>query len=140
MLDQEAIKQIIPHRDPFLLLDEIHDLIPLKKAKGVRKIKVDEDYFKGHFPKEPVMPGVLIIEAMAQVGAVVVLSSDKYKGQTAYFVGADNVKFRRKVKPGDTLMLECEVVKIRRGYGLGQGRAFVDGELAAEGMIKFALE
>lgn len=140
MLTQEDIKKIIPHRDPFLLLDEIHELVELDKAIGIKKVKVDEDYFKGHFPGEPVMPGVLILEAMAQVGAVVVLSSEEYKGKIVYFVGADEVKFRRKVLPGDTLTLNCRVDKIRRGFGIGHGQAFVDGELAAEGTIKFAIK
>ncbi len=140
MLTQEEIKKIIPHRDPFLLLDEIHDLISLDRAVGIKRVKIDEDYFRGHFPGEPVMPGVLILEAMAQVGAVVVLSADEYEGKTVYFVGTDAVKFRRKVLPGDTLTLKCRVDKIRRGFGVGHGQAYVDGELAAEGTIKFAIK
>lgn len=140
MLNQEDIKKIIPHRDPFLLLDEIHDLVELDRAIGIKRVKLDEDYFRGHFPGEPVMPGVLILEAMAQVGAVVVLSADEYKGKTVYFVGVDDVKFRKKVLPGDTLTLKCHIDKIRRGFGVGYGQAFVEGELVSEGTIKFAVK
>lgn len=140
MLDQEAIKKIIPHRDPFLLIDEVTELVDLKFARGVKYVKPDEDYFRGHFPNEPVMPGVLILEAMAQVGAVIVLSDEKFRNKTAFFVSADNVRFRKKVLPGDKLEIEIELTKIRLNFGVGQGKAYVNGELVCEGTIKFAIE
>lgn len=140
MLDQEAIKKIIPHRDPFLLIDQVTELVDLKFARGVKYVKPDEDYFRGHFPNEPVMPGVLILEAMAQVGAVIVLSDEKFRNKTAFFVSADNVRFRKKVLPGDKLEIEIELTKIRLNFGVGQGKAYVNGELVCEGTIKFAIE
>ena len=140
MLDKEAIKAILPHRDPFLFVDEVNELRPLKFAKGKKYVDPKLDFFKGHFPGEPVMPGVLIIEAMAQIGAVAVLSDESFKNAIAYFVKADDVKFRQKVLPGDTLDLECEIFKVRARFGKGKGRAYVNGELVAEGIITFAIE
>lgn len=140
MLNQDDIKKIIPHRDPFLFLDKVDNLIPLKSATGYKFVSEDEEFFKGHFPNEPVMPGVLILEAMAQVGAVVVLVNEEYKNKIVYFTGADNVKFRKKVLPGDTLRLECEVIKLRKRFGVGEAKAYVGDELACEGLIKFAID
>lgn len=139
MLDQNQIKQILPHRDPFLMIDEITFLEPLKKAIGVKHVKVTEDYFKGHFPNKPVMPGVLIIESLAQVGAVALLSSEAYQGKIAFFTGIESAKFRKSVLPGDELILECEITKVRGPFGFGYGKAFVNGELVCEANISFAV-
>jgi 3-hydroxyacyl-[acyl-carrier-protein] dehydratase len=139
VLNQEAIKKIIPHRDPFLFVDEVKIIEPLKHGLGYKKVREDELFFKGHFPGQPVMPGVLIVEAMSQVGATVLLSDDNYKGKLVLFVGADNIKFRRQVVPGDTLKMEIEIIKLRGNFGSAQGRAYVDDELACEGVVKFAV-
>lgn len=135
----EGIKKIIPHRDPFLLIDRISDLVPLESAIGYKDVTGHEDFFKGHFPGQPVMPGVLVLEAMAQVGAVIVLAHDKYKGKLVYFTGADKVKFRKKVLPTDTLKIVCNVIKLRGSFGVGKAEAYVDGELVCEATIKFAI-
>lgn len=139
MLNQTQIKQILPHREPFLLIDEITFLEPLKKAIGVKYVKIDEDYFRGHFPEKPVMPGVLIIESLAQVGAVALLSSETYQGKLAFFTGIESAKFRKSVLPGDVLTLECEITRIRGPFGFGQGKAYVNGELVCEANISFAV-
>ena len=139
MLNQTQIKQILPHREPFLLIDEITFLEPLKKAVGVKYVKIDEDYFRGHFPEKPVMPGVLIIESLAQVGAVALLSSATYQGKLAFFTGIESAKFRKSVLPGDILTLECEITRIRGPFGFGQGKAYVNGELVCEANISFAV-
>ncbi len=138
-LTREQIKSIIPHRDPFLFLDEIKNLEVLKKAVGIKYVKDDEYFFKGHFPEKPVMPGVLIIESLAQVGAVILLSHSDYEGRIVYFTGISNAKFRKSVLPGDTLELHCELTKIRRGFGFGVAKAYVGGELACEAEISFAI-
>lgn len=139
MLNQTQIKQILPHREPFLLIDEITFLEPLKKAVGIKYVKHDEDYFRGHFPEKPVMPGVLIIESLAQVGAVALLSSETYQGKLAFFTGIESAKFRKSVLPGDVLTLECEITRIRGPFGFGQGKAYVNGELVCEANISFAV-
>ena len=140
MLDKEQIKKILPHREPFLLVDEVTLLIPGERAEGIKYINADEYYFQGHFPEKKVMPGVLIVEALAQLGATIALSTDKYKGKLAYLVGVDNTKFRKMVVPGDKLILTCELGKIRRGFGYGFAKAFVNGELACETRISFSIE
>ncbi|MGI6787829.1 MAG: 3-hydroxyacyl-ACP dehydratase FabZ [Acholeplasmataceae bacterium] len=139
MLNQEDIKKIIPHRYPFLFIDGITEIEPLKRVVGFKKVREDEYYFKGHFPEEPVMPGVLILEAISQVGAAALLVDETYKGKLILFAGADNVKFRRKVVPGDTLKLECDVLTLKRRFGSAQGRAYVDDQLACEAVIKFII-
>lgn len=139
MLTRQEIEEIIPHRDPFLLVDEIIELEPTIKAAGLKHVKEDEYYFKGHFPGQPIMPGVLIVEALAQVGAVVVLSADRFKGKIALFASADGVKFRKQVVPGDTLRLECEIIRIRGNFGVGYGIAYVGDEIACEGKLTFAI-
>jgi 3-hydroxyacyl-[acyl-carrier-protein] dehydratase len=138
-LTKEEIKKIIPHRDPFLFLDEIRDLNSLVSAVGFKYVDANDYYFQGHFPEKPVMPGVIIIEALAQVGAVILLSHPDYQGKIAYFTGISNAKFRRSVLPGDTLELKCTVNKIRRGFGYGTAKAYVNQELACEADIAFAV-
>ena len=126
----KEIEAIIPHRHPFLLIDRIDELEPGVRATGVKNVTFHEDFFKGHFPEEPVMPGVLILEAMAQVGAVIILSVEENKGKTAFFGGMDKVKFRRKVVPGDVLDLECEVIKQKGPIGVAKATAKVNGEMS----------
>lgn len=139
MLENTDIQSIIPHRYPFLLVDRIEEVAYGERAVGIKSVSVNEPFFQGHFPGYPVMPGVLIVEALAQVGAIVMLGHEDYTGKIALFAGIERVRFRRQVKPGDTLRLEVEVGKIRRSIGKGTGRATVDGELAAEGELMFAL-
>lgn len=139
MLDKEGIKQILPHREPFLLFDELLELEVGKRAVGIKYVSTDEYYFKGHFPTQPVMPGVLIVEALAQVGGTICLSIPEYKDKIAFLVGIDNTKFRRMVVPGDKLVLEVELGKFKRGFGYGIGKAYVDSELACEAKISFAI-
>ncbi|MDD6770534.1 MAG: 3-hydroxyacyl-ACP dehydratase FabZ [Inconstantimicrobium porci] len=139
MLDVNEIKKIIPHRYPFLLLDRVTEVTEGVKAKGIKNVTVNEPFFQGHFPKEPVMPGVLIVEAMAQLGAVAILSKDEFKGKTAYFAGIDKVKFRDKVVPGDTLNLEVEIIKMRRNIGIGKAVATVNDKKVCEGELMFAI-
>jgi 3-hydroxyacyl-[acyl-carrier-protein] dehydratase len=138
-LDAVEIQRIIPHRFPFLLVDRVLDLEPGKRGVGIKNVSINEPFFQGHFPSYPVMPGVLIVEALAQVGAVAILASDEFKGKLALFAGIDNVRFKRQVKPGDTLRLEVELSQIRRGIGLGSGSATVDGDLACKGDFMFAV-
>jgi 3-hydroxyacyl-[acyl-carrier-protein] dehydratase len=138
-IEAEAIQRILPHRYPFLLVDRIVEIAPPARAVGIKQVTVNEPFFAGHFPGYPVMPGVLIVEAMAQVGGVAVLSADEYRGKLALFAGLDNVRFKRQVRPGDTLRIEVELNQIRRGIGMGSGTATVDGDLACRGEIMFAL-
>lgn len=140
MLTKEQIKEILPHRDPFLFIDEVIELIPEKKAVAIKYVKEDEYFFKGHFPKTPVMPGVLIVEALAQVGGIIALSLEQFSGKIAYLAGVNNVKFRQPVLPGDTLRLECEIEKIRANIGFGYGKAYVGETLVCEGKMSFAIK
>lgn len=138
-LDTVAIRKIIPHRYPFLLVDRIIELDPGQSATGIKNVTANEEFFQGHFPDYPVMPGVLIVEAIAQVGAVALLSLEEYEGRIAFFAGIDNVRFKRQVKPGDVLRLEVTLKQVRRGIGSGEGVATVDGEVACRGEFMFAL-
>lgn len=135
----KEIMDIIPHRYPFLLLDTIEELEPGVRAVGKKCVSVNEPFFQGHFPGNPVMPGALIIEALAQAGAVAMLSQPEWKGKTAYFAGIDKARFRRKVTPGDVLMLETEIVKVKGPVGVGRAKATVDGVTAAEAELTFAI-
>jgi 3-hydroxyacyl-[acyl-carrier-protein] dehydratase len=138
-LDAAEIQRILPHRYPFLLVDRVLELAPPNRAVGIKQVTVNEPFFQGHFPGYPVMPGVLIVEAMAQVGGIAVLSAPEYRGKLALFAGIDRVRFKRQVTPGDSLRIEVELAQIRRGVGMGSGLATVDGELACRGEIMFAL-
>jgi 3-hydroxyacyl-[acyl-carrier-protein] dehydratase len=139
ILDSVAIQKIIPHRFPFLLVDRIVELEMGKRAVGIKNVTINEPFFQGHFPQYPVMPGVLIVEALAQVGGVALGSMEEYRGRLAFFAGIDNVRFKRQVRPGDTLRLEIEIGQLRRSIGTGSGTATVDGELACKGDLMFAL-
>lgn len=138
ILDANQIQEIIPHRYPFLLVDKIINLEPGKKATGIKCVSTNEMHFVGHFPQEHVMPGVLIIEALAQVGAVVMMSKKENKGEILYFGGIKYAKFRKKVVPGDKLFLEVEIIKDRGNVGFGRGRAMLDDEIACEAELIFA--
>ena len=138
-LDIEAIKEILPHRYPFLLVDRITELVPGKRVVGIKNITVNEPFFQGHFPQRAIMPGVLIIEVMAQIGGVMILSVDEHKGKLAYIGTVDNAKFRRPVVPGDTLEVEVELLRLRGNMGKVKCMARVGGEEAAEAEIMFAL-
>jgi 3-hydroxyacyl-[acyl-carrier-protein] dehydratase len=138
-MNKEAIKKIIPHRDPFLFVDEVLEMEPLKYCVGVKHVSEELDFFAGHFPEKKVMPGVIIVEALAQVGAITLLSGHDYKGKIAYFTGIDKVRFRRSVFPGDTLILKCEITKIRGPFGFGQAKAYVDEQLVCEATISFSV-
>ena len=135
-MDINQIKEILPHRYPFLLIDRVIS-IDGNKIVAIKNVTANENYFQGHFPIEPVMPGVLIIEALAQTGAVAILSKDEFKGKIAYFAGIDKAKFRRKVVPGDTLRLEVELTKLRCRAGVGYGIAYVDDKKVCEGELTF---
>ncbi|MGN0425668.1 MAG: 3-hydroxyacyl-ACP dehydratase FabZ [Acetatifactor sp.] len=139
LLTTKEIMEIIPHRHPFLLIDTIEKLEPGVGAVGKKCVSVNEPFFAGHFPGNPVMPGVLIIEALAQVGAVAMLSLPEMKGKTAYFAGIDNAKFRKKVLPGDVLLLETVITKVKGPVGVGKAVATVDGKKVAEAELTFAI-
>ena len=139
LLTAEEIMEILPHRQPFLLIDTVEELTPGLRAVAKKCVSYNEPYFQGHFPKEPVMPGVLIVEAMAQAGAAAILSLEENKGKTAYFARIQNAKFKKKVVPGDVLMLEVEIVKQKGPLGVGRAKATVEGKTVALAELTFAV-
>jgi len=139
ILNSNEIQQIIPHRYPFLLIDRVIDLVSGVSAVAIKNLSVSDPVFEGHFPGEHVMPGVLIVEAMAQTGAVTILSMDEFKGKTAYFAGIDKCKFKRKVIPGDVLKLEVKVINHIGNLGVAEAMATVDDEIACKAILKFAI-
>ena len=139
MLNKEEIKNIIPQRDPFLMIDEVEKYVPGESAIAYKNVNVEEWYFKGHFPGNPIMPGVLITESLAQTGAVAILSMDENKGKNALFGGIDKMKFKRKVVPGDRLKLEVKIIKRKGPIGVGEAIATIDEKIVAKGELTFAL-
>ena len=139
MLTVKEIKDILPHRYPFLMIDRVEEVVEGKSAKGYKNVTINENFFNGHFPEYPVMPGVLILEALAQMGAICILSKEEFKGKIGFLVGADKVRWKKQVMPGDKLDLEIEIVKLRGSIGVGKGKATVDGSLVCEGEIMFAI-
>lgn len=138
-LNSQQIQEIIPHRYPFLLVDKIIDFVPGQWAEGIKCVTANEMHFLGHFPQYPVMPGVLIVEAMAQVGAVAILSQEENKGKIALFRGINHCKFKQQVVPGDVLTLKCTLVKQRGAVGIGEATATVNGKVAVYGELTFAI-
>ncbi len=138
-LGKREIEQILPHRDPFLLIDEVVELEPGARVVARKRVREDEWYLAGHFPGRPIMPGVLMVEAMAQTGAVAVLADEANRGKLALFAGIDDVRFKRIVGPGDELELTCEIERLRGPIGRGRATATVDGELAVRGTLTFAV-
>ena len=139
MLNKEEIKNIIPQRDPFLMIDEVEEYIPGESCIAYKNVKEDEYYFKGHFPGNPIMPGVLMVEALAQTGAVAILSMEENKGKNALFGGIDKVKFKKMVVPGDKLKLEVKIIKRKGPVGVGEAIATVDDKVVAKGELTFAV-
>ncbi len=139
MLNVNEIQKIIPHRPPFLLVDRIDELEPGVHGKGRKCVTMDEPFFVGHFPGKAVMPGVIVLEALAQTGAVVMLSEEKNAGKIVYFGGMDKVKFRRQVVPGDVIILDVEIIKNRGSFGVGTAVAYVEDEVAVEAIFTFAV-
>jgi 3-hydroxyacyl-[acyl-carrier-protein] dehydratase len=137
---RETIETIIPHREPFILLDRVLELEPGVKVVAEYTVRADAWWFAGHFPQRPVMPGVLIVEAMAQTGAIAVLVEEENRGKIAFFAGIDDCRFKRVVEPGETLTLTCEIDALRGPVGRGKATATVDGKLAARGTLTFAVE
>lgn len=138
-LTTAEIMEILPHRQPFLLIDTVEELEPGVRAVAKKNVTFNEPYFAGHFPGNPVMPGVLIIEALAQTGAAAILSQQEWKGRTAYFAGIDKAKFKQKVVPGDTLLLETEIIKVKGPIGIGRATARVNGKLVCSAELTFAI-
>lgn len=139
IMKAKEIMEIIPHRQPFMLLDTIEELEPGVRAVGKKCVTYNEPFFAGHFPGEPVMPGVLIIEALAQAGAVALLSKPEFKGKIAYFGAINGAKFKGKVVPGDVLLLETEIIKMKGPIGIGNAKAYVDGKLVTQAELTFAI-
>ena len=140
VIDIQEILELLPHRYPFLLVDRVLEVEPGRRIVAVKNVTINEPFFAGHFPGRPVMPGVLIVEAMAQTGAVAVLSEEENRGRIALFAGIDDTRFKRIVEPGDELQLECTLEQVRGSIGKGKARATVDGQLAARGTLTFAVE
>lgn len=138
-MDNIDIQKVLPHRYPFLLVDKILEIETGKKAIGLKNVTFNEPFFQGHFPGTPIMPGVLIVEAMAQVGGIAILSMNEYKGKLAVLTGIEKMKFRKQVVPGDTLIMEAELIAFKMGIGKAKVCARVDGKIAAEGEMMFAI-
>ena len=139
MMNINEVQKRIKQRPPFQMIEKVLEVEDGEYAKGIKCVSVNEPYFAGHFPGEPVMPGVLIIEALAQTGAVAMLCQDEFKGKTAYFAGISNAKFKKKVVPGDVLVLETEIIKVKGPIGIGKATATVDGKIAATAELTFAI-
>ena len=140
ILDVNEIKKILPHRPPMLLVDRIIDLVPFKSGVGIKNVTMNEPFFLGHFPGHPIMPGVLLLEGMAQVGGVTMLYPEEHRGKIALFGGMENVKFKRPVVPGDVVVTKAELVRVRGVFGVLHADAYVEGELVASADFKFALK
>ncbi|PCN46184.1 3-hydroxyacyl-[acyl-carrier-protein] dehydratase FabZ [Brevibacillus laterosporus] len=138
MVDTQQIMDVIRHRYPFLLVDKIVELEKGKRAVGIKNVTANEEFFTGHFPNDPIMPGVLIIEALAQIGAIVMLTKEENKGRLGLLAGIDHCRFKHQVKPGDQIRLEVDITRLKGAIGKGKGIATVDGELACEAEIIFA--
>lgn len=139
MLNKEEIKNIIPQREPFLMIDEVEQYIPGESCTAHKNVSKDEYYFKGHFPGNPIMPGVLIVEALAQTGAVAILSMEENKGKNALFGGIDKLRFKKQVIPGDRLKLEVKIIKRKGPIGIGEAIASIEGKVAVKGELTFAI-
>ncbi len=139
MLNKEEIKKIIPQRDPFLMIDEVEEYVPGESAIAYKHVDENEYYFKGHFPGNPIMPGVLIVESLAQTGAVAILSMEENQGKNALFGGIDKLRFKKTVVPGDTLKLEVKIIKRKGPIGIGEAIATVNDKIVAKGELTFAV-
>lgn len=139
MLNKEEIKKVIPQREPFLMIDEIEEYVPGEYCIAYKNISNDEYYFKGHFPEKPIMPGVLIVEALAQAGAFSILSEEENKGKNVLFAGIKNMKFKQIVVPGDKLKLEVKIIKRKGTMGIGEALATVNEKIVAKGELTFAI-
>jgi 3-hydroxyacyl-[acyl-carrier-protein] dehydratase len=139
MLNKNEIKQIIPQREPFLMIDEVEEYVPGESAIAYKHVSEDEWYFKGHFPGNPIMPGVLITESLAQTGAIAILSLEANKGRNALFAGIDKMRFKKQVVPGDVLKLEVKIIKQKGPIGVGEALATCDGKIVAKGELTFAI-
>lgn len=139
MLDIKGIMEIIPQRPPFLMIDKVEDFIPGESCIAYKTVNINEPYFIGHFPGNPIMPGVLIVEALAQAGAVAILSKEENKGKNALFAGIDKLRFKKQVVPGDLLKLEVKIIKCKGPIGVGEAIATVDGKVVAKGELTFAI-
>lgn len=140
MIDIKGIMDVLPHRYPFLLVDRILEIEEGKRAKGVKNVTINEPFFQGHFPQNPVMPGVLIVEAMAQVGAVAMLSKKEFRGKTPFFAGIDKVRFKKVVTPGDVLIIVAELISLKGSIGKAKAIAYVNDEVVCEGELLFAIK
>lgn len=139
LLDSTAIQKILPHRYPMLLIDRVEELEPGQRAVATRNVTINENVFNGHFPQNPVLPGALIVESLAQTGAVALLSQPEFKGKTAYFGGIKSAQFRKVVRPGDVMKLEVTLDKVKRNIGSGKGIAWVDGKKACTAELTFLI-
>ena len=138
-LNIQEIQKILPHRWPFLLVDRIDELEPGVRAVGIKNVTINETVFQGHFPGQPIFPGVLIVEALAQVGGIILLSQPQYKGRLGFLAAIENFRFRKPVSPGDTIKLEFHITRLHRNIAWGEGKAEVNGNVVAEGQLTFAI-